>query len=99
MYTATIELKLLSGLSSVCLTAAEKQRLNGLQNRYLQSILDLKPSYISRISNAKVLEQAGHTPATTVLLHGQLALYGKVLSAPENDHYVLRPSSRDELGL
>ena len=45
--------------------------------------MGIKHAYISRISNATVLREAGHLPATTLLLRKHLLLLGKVMRAPE----------------
>ena len=78
IYNSLIESKLLYSLSSLCLTAAELRRLDGFQNRCIREMLGIKPSYLSRISNAIVLEKAGHPAAILMLQKRQLQLFGKI---------------------
>ena len=61
------------------MTNAEKKRLDGFQNKCLRSILKIQPSYMSRISNREVIQQAMHVPATKLLERKQLLQLGKVL--------------------
>ena len=57
---------------------------NGFQNRCLRKIIGVKPSFISRISNASVLQRTHHTLSSTQLLKRQLQLFGKVIRSPES---------------
>ena len=91
VFASLVESKLLYSLSSVCLNVAEQRQLNGFQNRCLRHIVGIKPSFISRVTNAAVLQRSGHTLATTLLLKRQLQLFGKVLRSPE--HHPLRTTS------
>ena len=81
IYGALIASKLMYSLSCLCLSAAEL-RLDGLQNRCPRRILGIRPTSVSRISNACVLLCAGCQAATDVLLKRQLLLFGKVLRYP-----------------
>ena len=83
IYAALIECKLLYGLSSICLTVAQERQLNGFQNRCLRVIIGVQPSYVSRTSNATVLQMCGHTSATQLLRERQLAMLDRVLRCPE----------------
>ena len=51
---------------------------NLIEARCLRAIWGIKPSYVSRISNARVLEATGQHPLTTTLQKQQLLLYGTV---------------------
>ena len=82
IYTALIESRFLYSLSTTCLTIAEQRRLNGVQNKFVRSILNIKAAYYSRVSNDEVLRRADYTKATTLLLRRQLLLYGKIARAP-----------------
>ena len=82
VYSSLVESKLLYSLSSMCLTAAERRQLNGFQNRCLRQLIGVKPSYVSRVSNAEVIARTGHTLATNLLLRRQLQLFGKILRSP-----------------
>ena len=83
IYDAIIESKLMYGLSSICLTVAQERQLNGFQNRCVRAIIGVKPSYISRVSNADVLSKAGHAAATQTLRKRQLQLLDRVVRSPE----------------
>ena len=74
---------MLYSLSSTCFTVAETRRLDGFQNRCLRKILGIKPAFISRVSNAKVLGKAGCFAASKQLQKRQLQLFGKILRCPD----------------
>ena len=82
-YDAIVETKLLYGLSSICLTAAQERQLNGFQNRCLRAVIGVTSSYISWVSNADVLNKAGHVAATQTLRNRQKQLQEKVARCPE----------------
>ena len=69
----------------MCLTKAQQRRLDGFQNRCLRQIVGIKPSYISRVSNAAALEKSGHVAATKQLQKRQLQLFGKILRSSEDN--------------
>ena len=79
IYKALIESKLMYSLSCLCLSSADRRRLDGFQNRCLRSILGIPPAFISRVPNAEVLRRACYPAATDMLLKRQLLLFGKVL--------------------
>ena len=83
IYNALIESKLLYGMATMCLSVAEQRRINGFQNRCIRQIIGIKPAHVSRISNARVLAEAGKQRATTMHDQRRLALLGKVLRLPE----------------
>jgi len=83
IYRGLIESKLLYGLATVCLTVAQVRHLDGFQAKCLRQILHIQPSFLSRVSNEKVLERAGMQKASATLLSMQLVLLGKVIRAPE----------------
>ena len=83
IFSALIESKLLYALAAICLTTAQKRKLNGFQNRCLRAIVGIRPSYESRVSNVEVLRKCNRRPATEILLERQLILFGKALRAPE----------------
>ena len=85
IFEAMVVSKLLYGLSSAWLNVAEMRRLNGFHCRCLRAVLRIKPAYISRISNATVLQRAAQTTLGRQLLKQQLLQYGKIARAPEND--------------
>jgi hypothetical protein len=79
IFSALIESKLLYGLSSMCLSVAASRRLDGFQNRCLRKIVGVKPAFVSRVSNARVIDKCGHQCASTLLNKRKLQLFGKVL--------------------
>ena len=83
IFNSLIESKLLYSLNTICLTVSQERQLNGFQNRCLRTIIGIKPSYVSRVSNAAVLAKAGHTLATDLLRHRQCRLLDQVLQSPE----------------
>ena len=85
IYKALIESKLMYSLSCLCGSAAERRRLDGLQNSCLRRILGIASSFILRTSNAHVLPWASCGPcvaATQILLQRQLIPFGKALRFP-----------------
>ena len=82
---AMIMSRLLYGLSTAWANVAEVRRLNGFQARCLRPIMGIKPAFISRVSNASVLFQAGQVPLGKQLQRQQLLLYGKVARSPATD--------------
>merc|ERR1711904_200515 len=82
IFQAVIASKLLYGLSTAWLNTAEQRRLNGFQARCLRRVCNIKASYVSRVSNAKVLEKAGQITFLKQLLKQQLKLFRKVYNVP-----------------
>ena len=70
--------ELLYGLPAVWLNTSERRRLNGFQNRCLREIWGIKPAFISRVSNVRVLATTQQHQLTRNLEKQQLLLYGKV---------------------
>ncbi len=85
IFQSVVVSRLLYGLGSAWLNVAEVRRLNGFQCRCLRAILGIKPSYVSRVSNARVLEQAGQIQMSRQLLKQQLLLFGRIARAQEGD--------------
>ena len=84
-FQATAFQGLLYSLSTSWLTASQQRRLNGFQTRCLRRVLRVKPSFISRVSNERVRQMAGHKELTQQLLKQQLLLFGRVARAPDTD--------------
>ena len=82
IFESTVLPKLLYGLAATWLNTSERRRLNGFQNRCLCEIWGIKPAFLSRISNAKVLEVTSQQPLTKALERQQLLLYGRVARQP-----------------
>ena len=82
IFNAVVVPKLLYSLGSLCLNIAEKRRLDGFQNRCLRQIWGIKPSYISRVSNATVLQTSEQRPISEIIVEHPLIFFGKVARAP-----------------
>ena len=80
------------GLAAAWLNKSEQRKLNGFQNRCLRTIWGIKPAYVSRISNANVLETTGQRPLTARLQKQQLLLYGRVARQSEGNLAPWRPA-------
>ena len=83
LFNAIVVPKMLYGLSTVWLNAAERRRLNGAQARMLRSISGIKHSMISRVSNDEVRRITKQIPVTDTLLKHQLDLYCKAAQGGE----------------
>ena len=85
IYQAVVVSRLLYGLSSAWLNVAESRRLNGFHARCLRKVTGIKPSFISRVSNAAVLKKAGQAELRCQLLRQQLLMYGRLARASNDD--------------
>ena len=85
IYKACVIPKLLYGLETVWLRSAEQKRLTGFHCKCLRKILGIPHSYISHVTNASVLQQAGEKPLYRLLLTRQLLFYGRIAKLPEDD--------------
>ena len=84
IFNAVVESKLLYSLSCLSLSKRELARLDGFQNRCIRAILGIQPSFLSRVSNAAVLEKACHRRASQMLEKRQLQILGKILRSPSS---------------
>jgi hypothetical protein len=75
---ACVMSKLMCALHTAWLTVAARRRLDGFQTRCLRRIVDILPSFLSRVPNAEVLRQAKLRRASALLLEQQLRLFGRV---------------------
>ena len=82
---AVIVNRLLYGLELAWLNVAEIRRLNSFQCRCLRVILGIKPAFVSRVSNAKVRQEAGQVQLGMQLLKAQLLRFGIIAGSPESD--------------
>ena len=85
LYHACVVSKLSYGLDSMWLLKPELQRIDAFHVRCLRCICRIEPSYISRVSNASVLETAGQVPLSTILRHRQLALYEQIVRMDDDN--------------
>ena len=70
------------GLQTAWFNQSARRRLDGFHARCLRQTLGILPSFLSRISNATVLQQAGATKASSTLLLRQLQLFGRLATSP-----------------
>ena len=82
IFNALVTSKLLYGLSTIVLTTADRRRLDGFQNQCLRKIWNILLLYLSRITNARVLEVSSQIASSERVLGTQLVLYGKAARAP-----------------
>ena len=78
---AIVFAKLRYSLNSVWLSAAERRRLDGFQNRCIRAAWGIKPAYFSRVANKEVLERSGQVPMSRQLLREHLLLFGEAARA------------------
>ena len=83
IYTSIVLSKLTYGLATTWLNVAERRRLNGFHCRCLREIWGIAPAFLSRVSNARVLQLTQQSPLTQTLAKQQLLLLGKAARAPE----------------
>ena len=96
IFDACVVSKLLYCLHTSFLSKQELRRLDAFQARCLRKILRIPHSYISRVSNERVLERAGSKPLSNALLRRQLLFLGHVARKPGDDpvrQTVFRPFS------
>ena len=77
-FRAFILSRLRYGLATVWLVTAQRRRIDGFVARCLRRIFNIPHSFVSRVSNAAVLEKAGMKLFTEHLLKHQLHLLRKV---------------------
>ena len=78
-FDAFILSKLRYGLSTVWLLTSHRRRIDGFVARCLRSLLRIPSSFVSRISNAAVLERAGTKPFSQQVLKHSSVFYAKFL--------------------
>ena len=84
IYCTCVLGKVLYSLDSIWLLQADRRRLDGFHCRMFRRVLTIPHSYYSRMTNAKVLEKAGCTPLSEVLLARQAKLFKKIQRLPED---------------
>ena len=77
--------KLLYCLHTAWLNKTELRRFNAFQAKCFRKILNIPPSFVSRISNKIVLEQSGRQEISSILTYRQLVLLGKIAALPSTD--------------
>ena len=85
IFDVCVVFRLLYGLQTCWLGAAELSRLDAFHVRCFRRILKILPSHISRIPNDVVYGYAGRRLLRYKLLEYQLALFGYVARLPNAD--------------
>jgi hypothetical protein len=91
LFNSLVVSKLLYGLAACWLNVSERRRIDGFQNRCLRAIWGIKPAYVSRVSNASVLQTVGEKPLSRQLERQQLQLFGRV--ARQDDEGLMRQAT------
>jgi len=84
IFAALVESKLLYGLSTAVYTKAESRRIDGFQSRCLRQLLKIPAAYISRVSNATVLQKCDVQALSQKLLDRQCKYFQKILQTDSN---------------
>ena len=85
LFNATVVPKLLYSLSTVCLNAAERRRLDGAHCRMLRRLCGVSHPMVSHVSNDAIRQRTGQAPLSNCLLRHQLLMFGKVARAHTGD--------------
>ena len=88
LYRACVLQKLLYCLHTAWLPVNALRKLDGFHTRCLRKICGIQHAYLSRVSNARVLEVANLNPLSAMLREKQLKLFGKI--ARQGDNSLLR---------
>ena len=84
IFEACVVSKLLYGLESLWPLQQDLKRLDGFYAWCLRRISKVAPPFVSRISNASILERFQTLPLSTKLRKKQLDLYGRFVLQPED---------------
>ena len=84
IYMAYVVSKLMCSLETIWLLKHERAKLDAFHHRCLRKILGIPHSYISRVSNADVLDTSGLLLLSDLLATRQAALYKKISDQPPN---------------
>ena len=74
LFNALVVSRLMYALQVAWLNKAKRRKLDGFQNRCLRSLWGIKPSFVSRTSNAEVLKTTAQQPLSQHLEKQQLSL-------------------------
>ena len=84
MFFSCVVSRLVYGLSTAWLSTATRRKLDGFQARCMRRIFKIPPAFLSRVSNACVLRQAGCLKLSTSIRQQQLILAGRCMASPDN---------------
>ena len=85
IFDAVIMSKLRYSVASACLLKRDLRRLDGFQANAIRRMLGIKPSFISRVSNARVLAMARSQTISSQCAKLQTDLLQKILSDPTKE--------------
>ena len=85
VFQSVITSKVMYALNSAWLNQTSRKRLDGFQAKCLRKILNIPHAFLSRVSNATVLERSGQLAYTQQLLKAQILLFGKIAQSPDTD--------------
>jgi hypothetical protein len=86
LFDSLIQSKLRYAIASAWLLKADLRRLDGFQANCLRTILGIKCSYISRVSNEKVLEKASFAKFSVTTRTSQVRLLGQIITDPRKEN-------------
>ena len=96
IFQACVVSKLLYCLHTMWLNKAELRKIDGFQAKCLRSILHIPRPYISRLSNAAVLQRNHCRRLSAILKFRQLCLFQSIAVLPDDDvrrRCIFQPSS------
>ena len=96
IFQACVVSKLLYCLHTMWLNKAELRKIDGFQAKCLRSILHIPPPYVSRFSNATVLQRTHCKRLSAILGFRQLCLFQSIAVLPDDDvrrRCIFQPSS------
>ena len=82
MLDACVLSKIRYGTASAWLSKGDLKKLDGFHAKCLRTILRIKPSFYSRVSNERVRELAGQQKLSDSIRAAQIRLLGQVLTLP-----------------
>ena len=84
VYRTCVLSRLLYGLQASWLGKVGRRKLDGFHARCARHILNIAPSYFSRVSNKEVLSKLGAPTLSAMLLQQQLNYFGKLARRPHS---------------
>ena len=85
IFNACVVSKVLYALESLWLLKSVRHRLDAFQCFCLRQIMRIPPSYVSRVSNASVLERSSQSPLSELFKQRQIRCYRQVMAASPSD--------------
>ena len=85
IFSACVVSRLMYSLHTAWLCKADLRKIDAFQARCLRSILGIPHSFISRVRNETVLQEAGTEKLSIILWRRQLLLLGRIAQLPRED--------------